>query len=64
MRVDYFRLADRADISLSKMNTERGFLHYLHDLGLEAADRWLEANYDRIGWEGTLDVEQFADHDT
>ncbi len=50
--------------SLSKMNTERGFLQYLHDLGFETADRWLEANYERIGWEGTLDVEQFADHDT
>lgn len=49
--------------SLSKMNTERAFLRYLHDLGFDAADRWLEANYERVGWESTLDVEQFADHD-
>ncbi len=50
--------------SLSKMNTERAFLRHLHDLGFDAADRWLEANYERVGWESTLDVEQFADHDT
>ena len=48
--------------SLSKMNTEKAFLRHLHQLGFETADRWLEENYAKIGWEGTLDVEQFADH--
>ena len=42
--------------ALSKMNTERAFLEHLHRLGYETADRWLAENFDRIGWEGTLDV--------
>jgi NTE family protein len=42
--------------TLSKMNTERAFLDHLHDLGFDAADRWLEAHFDQIGWESTLDV--------
>jgi NTE family protein len=44
--------------ALSKMNTERAFLEHLHRLGYETADRWLTANFDRIGWESTFDVEE------
>jgi NTE family protein len=42
--------------ALSKMNTERAFLEHLHQLGYETADRWLTENFDRLGWESTLDV--------
>jgi NTE family protein len=42
--------------ALSKMNTERAFLQHLHGLGYEAADRWLKDNFQRIGWESTVDV--------
>jgi NTE family protein len=42
--------------ALSKMNTERPFLEHLHKLGYDTADRWLAANFDRLGWESTLDV--------
>ncbi len=47
--------------ALSKMNTERAFLRHLHDLGFDAADRWLASHFDRIGWESTLALgERFA----
>ncbi len=42
--------------ALSKMNTERSFLQHLHGLGYETADRWLRDNFQRIGWESTIDV--------
>ena len=42
--------------ALSKMNTERPFLEHLHELGYDAADRWIAANFDRIGWDSTVDV--------
>jgi len=41
---------------LSKMNTERSFLEHLHRLGYETADRWIAENFQRIGWESTIDV--------
>lgn len=42
--------------ALSKMNTERAFLEYLHQLGYETADKWIAENFDRIGWESTIDL--------
>jgi len=42
--------------ALSKLNTERPFLEHLHELGFNTADKWIEQNFDRIGWESTLDV--------
>jgi NTE family protein len=44
--------------ALSKMNTERAFLDYLHQLGYETADRWITDNFNRIGWESTIDLEE------
>jgi NTE family protein len=44
--------------ALSKMNTERGFLEHLHDLGYETADKWVVESFDRIGWESTVDVRE------
>jgi NTE family protein len=42
--------------ALSKMNTERSFLQHLHRLGYDTADRWIADNFQRIGWESTIDV--------
>jgi NTE family protein len=42
--------------ALSKLNTERPFLQHLHDLGYAAAEGWIAENFDRIGWESTIDV--------
>ena len=42
--------------ALSKINTERPFLQHLHDLGYLTAERWIDANFARLGWESTIDV--------
>ena len=42
--------------ALSKMNTERSFVQHLHRLGYDTADRWVAENFERIGWESTIDV--------
>jgi NTE family protein len=42
--------------SSSKFNADWSFLSYLHDLGVETADRWLTENFDRIGHGSTLDM--------
>jgi len=39
----------------SKLNTEPGFLEALHDLGRDAAERWLAAHRGDIGVRSTLD---------
>jgi len=44
--------------SLSKMNTERAFLEHLHQLGYETADKWITQNFERIGWESTIDLNE------
>jgi NTE family protein len=44
--------------ALSKLNTERAFLEHLHELGYQAADRWIAENFDRLGWESTMDVRE------
>jgi NTE family protein len=40
----------------SKFNADWAFLSYLHELGIETADRWLSENLDAIGNESTLDM--------
>jgi len=40
----------------SKMNADWEFLTYLRDMGRQAADDWLEKNYDKIGVEPTIDI--------
>jgi len=58
--VRFHQIAAEAELAqlgaLSKLNTERGFLRHLHDLGYETADRWIAQTFDRIGWESSLDV--------
>jgi NTE family protein len=40
----------------SKLNVEWQFLTHLRDLGRESTEAWLDANFDRIGVESTLDL--------
>lgn len=40
----------------SKLNAEWEFLEYLHQVGHKTADQWLEANFDKLGRESTLDL--------
>jgi NTE family protein len=40
----------------SKLNAEWQFLTHLRDLGRESTEAWLDANFDRIGVESTLDL--------
>jgi NTE family protein len=40
----------------SKLNAEWDFLTHLRDLGRESTKVWLDANFDRIGVESTLDL--------
>jgi len=40
----------------SKMNPDWDFLTYLRDIGRERAGEWLEAHYDRIGHDSTVDI--------
>ena len=42
--------------SLSKFNTQWGFLTWLRDLGSATADRWLAENFSSLGEKSTLDV--------
>ncbi|WP_415403954.1 patatin-like phospholipase family protein [Tateyamaria sp. SN3-11] len=45
----------------SKLNSEWAFLIHLRDLGREHADRWLDANFDKIEVESTLDLRAMFD---
>lgn len=42
----------------SKMNASWDFFCYLHDLGRNAADKWLTENFDKIGVCSSVDVEK------
>jgi NTE family protein len=41
----------------SKLNADWDFLMYLHEIGRDAAAKWLDANFDRIGVESTVDLQ-------
>lgn len=40
----------------SKMNNNPAFLRHLHGIGWQAADRWLEENFEAIGSRSTVDL--------
>jgi NTE family protein len=40
----------------SKMNADWEFLMHLHDIGRERTGAWLEANFDKIGVESSVDI--------
>jgi len=42
--------------TLSKLNTDSGFIHALRDAGRLQADVWLKANFDSIGKRATFDL--------
>ena len=41
----------------SKLNADRAFLEHLKALGRRSADAWLDQNFDRIGVESTVDIQ-------
>jgi NTE family protein len=41
----------------SRVNGNWRFLLHLHQLGRKRADEWLEANFDRLGVESTVDLQ-------
>jgi NTE family protein len=43
--------------ALSKFNTDAAFLGHLHDLGVRAADRWVDAHLEAVGERSTLDLD-------
>ncbi len=57
----YIHLIEAEDIirelsGSSKMNAEWRFLMHLFEIGRERADKWIAANFDRIGAETTVDL--------
>ena len=42
----------------SKFNADWHFLQHLRDLGFSTTDKWLDANYDQLEVESTLDMEK------
>ncbi len=42
----------------SKMNADWKFLTHLFDIGRERADAWIAANFDRVGRESTVDIQE------
>jgi NTE family protein len=42
----------------SRLNGDWDFLMYLHEMGRRRADKWLAANFDRIGIESTVDLQE------
>jgi NTE family protein len=41
----------------SRLNADWDFLQHLHNMGRARADQWLEANFDRLGIESTVDLD-------
>ncbi|PJK29886.1 patatin-like phospholipase family protein [Minwuia thermotolerans] len=49
--------AEMRDLSVSsKLNASWEFLMYLFDLGVRKADEWIDAHYDKLGREGSVDI--------
>jgi NTE family protein len=42
--------------ALSKLNANWSFLAYLHAVGRQYADAWIETSFDRLGVESTVDI--------
>ena len=41
----------------SRLNADWDFLLHLHNMGRARADQWLEANFDQLGFESTVDLD-------
>ncbi|MSP83195.1 MAG: patatin-like phospholipase family protein [Alphaproteobacteria bacterium] len=49
--------ADMAGLGASsKLNADWDFLRHLHDIGLQAADKWLGENLENVGVRSTVDI--------
>src|SRR5208282_4998344 len=42
----------------SRLNGDWDFLTHLHEMGRDRADKWLKANFDRLGVESTVDLHE------
>jgi NTE family protein len=42
----------------TKSDTSWSFLQELHDIGYQAADKWLAKNFDQLGKGSTIDIAQ------
>jgi NTE family protein len=42
----------------SRLNNDWDFLSHLHDVGRARADKWLEANFNHLGRQSTVDLEE------
>jgi NTE family protein len=42
----------------SRLNADWNFLMHLHEMGRQRADAWLTANFDRLGKESTVDLQE------
>jgi NTE family protein len=57
----FMHLIDAEDIikdlsGSSKMNADWKFLLHLFEIGRDRAEKWLVANFDRLGFETTIDL--------
>ena len=41
----------------SRLNADWDFLQHLYDVGRARANQWLAANFDRLGFESTVDLD-------
>ena len=44
----------------SKLNADWDFLIYMHDMGVQAATDWLEANFSTLGSRSSIDIDAFV----
>ncbi len=42
----------------SRLNGDWDFLMHLHEMGRQRADKWLAANFDRLGDQSTVDLQE------
>jgi len=61
----YFHMIDGEDVlsdlgAMSKLDTSWDFLQRLFELGSQRASQWLEARWDQVGSESSLDLESWA----
>jgi len=61
MHVIHARKRMRPLDATSKLNAEWSFLTHLRDIGRDTAERWLAANFDRLGVASSVDIRRMFD---
>jgi hypothetical protein len=56
-RSSWSLIGGRPPSLVKRPNADWDFLRHLHDMGRTRADQWLEANFDRLGIESTVDLD-------